>query len=337
MTASGIDGSDGSAPRRTRLFSPISLKERESFYLQLGTILDSGVPIRDGLNTLAARAAGRGGDTLRELAAAVEAGATLSHAMGLHPEAFDPYTRALVRTGELVGRLDENLREAALACRRTREARNRMLTGLLYPLVLLHAAIVIPNLVVLVTKGFPAYLWATIPAILILWGISIAMWIGHSLLRDTTVLAGLRLKIPVLRKIALARFARSLSALYEGGLPLDEAVRMAGASTGNAILASDFRATAAKLSAGASLTPSLPPGSVLPPMLRDMIATGERTGRLGETLSKAAEFFEEEAETTIERICRILPVVAYLLIAGYIAVVILGFYWAYISQILSLF
>ena len=89
--------------------------------------------------------------------------------------------------------------------------------------------------------------------------------------------------------------------------------------------------------AGASLTPSLPPGSVLPPMLRDMIATGERTGRLGETLSKAAEFFEEEAETTIERICRILPVVAYLLIAGYIAVVILGFYWAYISQILSLF
>jgi type II secretory pathway component PulF len=310
---------------------------RETLYFQLATMLDSGVPLREALFTLSEQYRGRAGAAFRRLADDVATGISLSDAMARQPESFDPLTVSMVHSGETVGRLDENLDGLAENLERTRRLVMRLVTGFIYPLLLLHAAILIPNLLVLVRSGLGPYLLACLPPLLILYSGAFALWFLHQIFRETSAYGGLLLSLPVVEKLVYARFARSLAILYQGGVPLAWAVEMAGAASGNGSVRGELDEVAIEVSAGAQLGEALRYSPRFPEMVLNMIRTGEHTGRLDATLRKVAEYYEQGAEATIERTARVLPVVAYLLVAGYIGYIVFTMWANVYGQVFSLF
>jgi len=299
-------------------------------------MIDSGVPIRESLYTLSGQYSGRAEKVFVKLADDVATGRPLGDAMALQPESFDPLTVAMVRSGESVGRLEENLDGLAENLERSRKLLMRLITGFVYPGLLLHAAIFIPNLLVLLQQGFWAYVVACVPPLLILYGVVIGLWFGHQLFRETTAYGGLLISLPVVEKIVYARFARSLAILYQGGVPLARAVEMAGAASGNGSVREELDEVAVEVSAGSQLGEALRYSPRFPEMVLNMIRTGETTGRLDATLRKVAQYYEDSADATIERTARLLPVFAYLMVAGYIAYIVFTMWGNVYGQVLRL-
>ncbi len=320
-----------------RIFAGAPSAKRETLYFQLATMIDSGVSIREALHTLSRQYTGRAGTAFRKLAADVDTGRSLGDAMALQPESFDPLTVAMVRSGETVGRLDENLDGLAENLQRSRRLKMRLVTGFIYPLLLLHAAVFIPNVVVLFSKGLMAYLLACLPILLVLYVVVFLLWFMHQLFRETSAYGGLLLSLPVVEKLVYARFARSLAILHQGGVPLASAVEMAGAASGNGSVREELDEVAVEVSAGTQLGEALRYSPRVPEMVLNMICTGEQTGRLDSTLRKVAEYFEDSADATIERTAKILPVLAYLLVAGYIGYIVFTMWAGVYSQVFELF
>ncbi len=319
-----------------RIFSGAPAAKRETLYFQLATMLDSGVAIREALHTLSGQYQGRAGSAFHRLADDVATGRSLGDAMSLQPESFDPLTIGMVRSGESVGRLDENLDGLAENLQRTRRLKMRLVTGFIYPLVLLHAAVLIPNVLVLLSDGLMAYVFACLPILLNHHHPVFVLWFLHQLFRETAAYGGLLLSLPVVEKLVYARFARSLAILYQGGVPLARAVEMAGEASGNGTVREELDEVAIVVSAGTQLGEALRYSPRVPEMVLSMIRTGEQTGRLDATLRKVAEYFEDSADATIERTAKILPVLAYLLVAGYIAYIVFTMWAGVYSQVFEM-
>ena len=152
----------------------------------------------------------------------------------------------------------------------------------------------------------------------------------HQVLKETKGYGEFRLGMlyfgGIVKKIALARFSRSLAALYDAGVPLDNAVLTAGDTCGNGAIAEEFQAVSKELKTGTSFSRALAKCRRIPPLVHSMVQTGEHTGSLETTLTKVAEYYEFEASTSIRRMCRVIPVVIYLMVAGWIAYLIISFY-----------
>lgn len=320
-----------------RIFRGAPASKRETLYFQLSTMIDSGVPIREALYTLTGQYRGRALRAFGKLADDVGTGRSLAEAMALQPESFDELTVGMVRSGESVGRLEENLGGLAENLERTRRMMTRLITGFVYPILLLHAAIFIPNVLVLFSKGLGAYVAACVPPLLILYAVVITLWFAHQLFRETSAYGGLLISLPVVEKVVYARFARSLAILHQGGVPLAKAVEMAGAASGNGSVREELDEVAVEVSAGSQLAEALRYSPRFPEMVLNMIRTGETTGRLDATLRKVAQYYEESAEATIERTARLLPVIAYLMVAGYIAYIVITMWGNVFGQVFKLF
>ncbi len=325
-------------PVRTmrRIFTGAPASRQETLFFQLATMVDSGVGIREALFTLSRQYRGRAGSVFSALANDVSAGGSLCEAMSRQPDSFNPVTLAMVETGEKVGRLEENLRQLADAFQRTRRLSMRLVTGFIYPILLLHAAILIPNLVVLFSHGLWGYVKACSFPLAAIYGTVITIWFLHQVFKETKAYGGLLLSLPVVEKLALARFARALATLYEGGLAMGQATELAGQASGNGIIREELEEAAVEIRGGIQLGAALEGSPYFPEMVRNMIETGEHTGRLEVTLRKVAEYYEDSADASIERTARILPVVLYLFVAGYIAYVVFSMWAGVYGQILSL-
>jgi type IV pilus assembly protein PilC len=320
-----------------RIFLGAPSAKRETLYFQLATMIDSGVPIRESMHTLSEQYSGRAGTAFSKLADDVSTGRPLGDAMALQPESFDPLTVAMVHSGETVGRLEENLDGLAENLQRARRLTMRLVTGFIYPILLLHAAILIPNLVILIKEGLWAYVLACVPILLILYATFLVIWFLHQLFRETSAYGGLLISLPVVEKIVYARFARSLAILYQGGMPMARAVELAGAASGNGTVREELDEVAIEVSAGKQLNEALSYSPRFPEMVLNMIRTGEQTGRLDVTLRKVAEYYEDSANATIERTAKILPVLAYLLVAGYIGYIVFTMWMGVYGEVLRSF
>ncbi len=213
---------------------------------------------------------------------------------------------------------------------RVREVKSRMTTALLYPVILLHLGVFIPNLVVLLTRGTLPYITACLSVLLPMYAVVAALWLLHRVLRETRAYAefvlGIFLFGTVAKKVALSRFAISLAALYDAGVPVDRAVETAGAATGNGALREVFAGISRRLRAGESLAAAFRSARHIPDLVRNMVETGETSGRLGESLRKVAEYYDHEATHAIRRMSRVIPLLIYLGIMGYLAWQIVDFY-----------
>ncbi|MHC4470220.1 MAG: type II secretion system F family protein [Planctomycetota bacterium] len=323
-----------------RIFSGVSKKTQEQFYFQLSTMLSSGVPIKQALTTLAEQHGGRKAAVFGGMSEGIAQGMFLSETMKRRPEVFDSLAQTLVKTGEMTGRLDENLARMGRYLERFRRVRSRMITALIYPLIILHAAVLIPNLLVLVKAGVMPYITTCAKTLIPLYLIVGFFWLVHQLLKVTRFYGEFLLSLfifgTVVKKTALARFSRSMASLYEGGVSFPKALEVAGEATGNGALREQFREVSQVVQTGVGLAEALEKVRHVPVLVKDMVRTGEHTGRLEETLRKVADYYEHEAETTVDRLARIIPVVLYLMIMGYIAWMIISFYLNYYGPLLNM-
>jgi len=332
----------------------VSSKDILAMTTQLGTALRAGLPLLNGLELIHEqqhKAAMR--EMLAELVKSVSSGQSLSEAMARHENTFSPLYLSMIRVGETGGMLDETTTQLAEILTRDEKIRTNMKNAAAYPIFVLGLGLVsvviiltsiLPKIIRTIGGGFAAL---PLPTKMLLrlsdftrglfttffgWVVIVLIVAGLYYLIKWTKSKGrfkwdsFKLKIPllgsVLRTIAVGRFARTLGALTKGGVTILEALSVVRDTLGNELLGREIDAVAEKVKAGESLAVPLDESGYFPPLLVQITSIGEQTGRLDELLLNAADTFDAEADSTINRFMAIFPAILILLLALVIGFII---------------
>ncbi|MBA7645501.1 Type II secretion system protein F [subsurface metagenome] len=332
----------------------VSSKDILAMTTQLGTALRAGLPLLNGLELIHEqqhKAAMR--EMLAELVKLVSSGQSLSEAMAKYENTFSPLYLSMIRVGETGGMLDETTTQLAEILSRDEKIKTNMKNAAAYPIFVLglglvsvviilttilpkiirtigggFAALPLPTKILLRISDFTRGLFTTVFG----WIVIILIVAGLYYLIKWTKSKGrikwdsFKLKIPllgsVLRTIAVGRFARTLGALTKGGVTILEALSVVRDTLGNELLGREIDAVAEKVKGGESLASPLDESGYFPPLLVQITSIGEQTGRLDELLLNAADTFDAEADSAINRFMAIFPAILILLLALVIGFII---------------
>ncbi|MDD5270149.1 MAG: type II secretion system F family protein [Candidatus Omnitrophica bacterium] len=297
------------------------------FSRQLATMVDAGIPLVGALDALQDQMEKEGfKNIVRKVRDQVEGGLSLSEALSKQPNVFSPFFINMVKAGESSGDLDEILDRVAIYMEKTIALIRKVKSSLIYPAVVIMMAIAITTfLIIFVVPTFKS-IFATIGVELplptqILIAISDIMrkWILLVIIamaafifilsrvikteRGALAWDSMMLKLPVLgvllRKVAVARFARTLSTLQKSGVSILTALEIVGKTSGNKVIEMAVIQTKLSIKEGESIAQPLAASKVFPPMVTRMISVGEQTGKLEEMLSKIADFYESEVDAAV--------------------------------------
>lgn len=305
----------------------IKLDDLVVFSRQLATMVDAGIPLVGALDALQEQMESRGfKNVVKRVRDNVEGGLSLSEALNKQPKVFSPFFINMVRAGESSGNLDEILDRVAIYMEKTIALIRKVKSSLIYPAVVVTMAILITTF--LIVKVVPTFesIFATIGVTLplptlILINIShmvrrymllviIALGLGIFAVSQAIKTEKGRLafdifllNIPVigklLRKVAIARFARTLSTLQKSGVSILTALEIVGKTSGNKVIEAAVMRTKMSIKEGESIAQPLTASKVFPPMVTRMISVGEQTGKLEEMLGKVADFYESEVDAAV--------------------------------------
>jgi len=343
---------------RARLFPGLSLLGRDEFLplvtRQLATLAGAGVPVATALQSLTAQADDPNTRrVLMEVHEAVRSGISLARAVEAHPEMFPELYASMVRAGEESGTLGLSLSRLADHLERQAGTRNRVRSALVYPLIMAGVAslvvvflltFVVPKIVgvfanlgralplptrilIGVADALAASWWALLILLAgaVLWTRRYLATPKGSRFRDSLVLS-----LPLVGRVAhlsaLSRFARTLSTMAAGGIPIDRALKIVAPVVGNVVIAERINAAAARVVEGSSLSEALRVHAEIPPTLVQMIAVGEESGKLDYLLDKMADAIDGEIEARLSRMLSLLePLIILLMgaVVGYIVISVL--------------
>jgi len=305
----------------------INLDELVVFSRQLATMVDAGIPLVGALDALQEQMESKVFKTIvKRVRDNVEGGLSLSEAMSKQPNVFSPFFINMVKAGESSGNLDEILDRVAIYMEKTIALIRKVKSSLIYPAVVVIMAILITTF--LIVKVVPTFesIFATIGVALplptlilinishivrryllvVVIGLALAIFAASQLTKtekgklafDTFLL-----RIPVigklLRKVAIARFARTLSTLQKSGVSILTALEIVGKTSGNKVIEAAVLQTKLSIKEGESIAQPLTASKVFPPMVTRMISVGEQTGKLEEMLGKVADFYESEVDAAV--------------------------------------
>jgi len=330
----------------------VSSKDVYAMTTQLSTAVRAGLPLLNCLELLRKQQRKAGMKRMFErLTKAVSGGQSLSEAMAEHKDAFSPLYLSMIRVGETGGILEQTSAQLAMVLGREEKVKANMKTASAYPIFLLvlgiaSAALIVtvmlPKILSTVDVGTAAMpmptrmLMSASHALRALftsvagWVVLVALAAGIFALRRWARTAGrlqwdaFRLKIPilgsVLRTIAVGRFARTLGALTKGGVTILEALAVVRDTLGNELLGREIDEVAERVKRGESLADPLEQSGHFPPLLIQIVAIGEQTGKLDDLLLNAADTFDTDADAAISRFMAIFPALLILVLA-----VVIGF------------
>ena len=307
------------------------------FTRQLSAMTSAGVPLLRSLSSLQQHAEDK---VLKKLLVTVikrvEAGDPFADALADHPKTFDDIYVNMVRAGEAAGILDDILKRLAYQQEKSAAIRRRIKSAMAYPIVLVVITVVaffglmlfvIPQIgQILVDLGGPnaklpaitlimlgistfitTYWWILIPAIS---GLIFAILKFIKTKKGKYLFDGLLLKIPAIRnivmKVAVARFARTFSALMGAGVAVLESLDVTSRAVGNALFEEGIREAAQEVKNGTSLASVIERNPLFPAIVAQMLTVGEETGQTDTVLVKVAEFYEEEVDLAIDGISSII-------------------------------
>jgi len=324
----------------------VGMRKRAAFYTQLARQLDAGIGVVRSLRTLA----GQGGSRRLAHAAAamadhVEAGNRLSAAFAQHPNVFPPNEVRMIEGLEHAGREPEAMLRIARLLDRLALARARVIAGMIYPAVMLWAAFCLLPLVLAYVFGGPEAATRALLGQLRALAIGVGAWLAlgmlfrsiprHSALRVATHAAAL--VVPLLgklfRRLALTRFADTFQALYVAGVTAPEAMSRAALACGNDFIGSRILRVAPLVADGALVSAALARSGVIPTLDLNLIEVGEQGGKLDAALAKFAQYEQEDLEIGIERLARILPTAAILLMVTILGAMVLAQWGAHFGAI----
>lgn len=317
----------GSGAVTGKLGKRVPVKNLSVFTRQFSVMIDAGLPLVECLGILGKQEPDpHFGQTILAVRNAVEGGSSLAEAMHQHPRVFDALYTSMVEAGEAGGVLDVTLKRLAGFIEKNVKLRSQVSSSMMYPAaVLVIAALVVAAILWFVIPTFSSLfdgLGAALPA-----PTRFVVWLSDSFVtilpillvsavaagfglqrfyvtsRGRRLIDGLLLKSPVLgtvlRKIAVARFCRTLSTLLGAGVPILEGLDITARTAGNAVIEDAVMTTRDAIESGQSVSAPLRATNVFPLMVTQMVYIGETTGALDAMLEKIAEFYEDEVDAAV--------------------------------------
>jgi type IV pilus assembly protein PilC len=312
----------------------ISQKEIAVFTRQFSVMIDAGLPLVQCLEILGSQQDNRVFQKiLFEVRQDIESGATLADSLRKHPKAFDDLYCNMVAAGETGGILDTILQRLSQYIEKIVKLRSAVRSAMVYPVAVITIAIGVVGII----------LWKVIPTFATLFAglgaqlplptritIALSQFIGawwwmifavigltifalnryHKTYNGRRVIDGALLKLPVLgnvlKKIAVARFCRTLGTLVSSGVPILEALEITAKTAGNAVVEDAIMETRKSIEQGKTIAEPLKATNVFPSMVVQMVAVGEQTGALETMLNKIADFYEDEVDEATANLLALL-------------------------------
>jgi type IV pilus assembly protein PilC len=314
------------APKKARAKAPPA-KNLAVFTRQFSVMIDAGLPLVQCLEILGNQEEDKNfGAVILQVRSDVEGGASLADAMKKHPKVFDALYSNMIAAGEAGGILDGILKRLAQYIEKAVKLKSQVKSAMIYPIaVVVIAAAVVSAIMIFVIPTFKSLfegLGAQLPLPTV-----IVMMISEYMVRFAPfyivggivaffafkryyatdggrhVVDGIVLKLPVLgpimRKIAVARFCRTLSTLIASGVPILDGLDITARTAGNVIVEDAIQTTRKSIERGETIAAPLKQTGVFPPMVVQMIGVGEATGALDTMLSKIADFYEDEVDAAV--------------------------------------
>ncbi len=304
-------------------------KDLAVFTRQFSVMIDAGLPLVQCLEILAGQQENKiFQKVLTATRGSVEGGATLSAAMRVHEKVFDPLFVNLVEAGETGGILDTILQRLASYIEKNVKLKRAVRSALVYPVAVLLVAggvitlllwkvvpifatlftglgvdLPLPTRIVIGLSNFVGSIFGLLIVILFV-GVSIALKVWYGTPTGRYTIDAILLKLPLvgilLRKIAVARFTRTLGTLISSGVPILEGLDITARTAGNAVIEKALMYVRKSLEQGKNLADPLKETDVFPGMVTQMIGVGEQTGAMDAMLQKIADFYEEEVDAAVK-------------------------------------
>ena len=337
-----------------KLGGGITRKEIAIFTRQFSVMIDAGLPLVQCLEILGSQQENRTFQKiLFRVRQDIEGGGTLAESLRKHPAAFDDLYCNMVAAGEAGGILDIILQRLSVYIEKIVKLRSAVRSAMIYPLAVIIIAVgvvwiilwkVIPTFATLfegLGASLPLPTRITIAASKFIgaWWWMIFIGIGltiyalvryHKTYRGRRVLDRIQLKIPVLgmvlKKIAVARFCRTLGTLVASGVPILEGLQITARTSGNAIVEDAIMATRKSVEEGKTIAEPLKASDVFPSMVVQMIAVGEQTGALETMLNKIADFYEDEVDEATANMLALLEPIMIMFLGVVIGGIVISMY-----------
>jgi type IV pilus assembly protein PilC len=342
------------SPKKGKLGKKVAAKNIAVFVRQFSVMIDAGLPLVQCLEILGNQEEDKNfAETILATRSDVESGASLADAMKKHPKVFDPLFTNMIAAGEAGGILDTILKRLATYIEKAVKLKGQVKSAMIYPI----AVIVIATLVVgvILWKVIPTFasLFAGLGAQLplptrivialsnflvdfmpfIVVGVVAIGWAFKSYYATTSGkynVDGITLKLPVLgllmRKIAVARFCRTLATLLSSGVPILDGLEITARTSGNSVVEEAILKTRKSIERGETISSPLKETGVFPAMVTQMIAVGETTGALDTMLAKIADFYEEEVDTAVAGLLTLLEPIMIAFLGGIVGGIVIAMY-----------
>jgi len=329
-------------------------KDMAIFTRQFSTMIDAGLPLVQCLYILSEQSDSK---NLRRVTAnvarTVQEGATLAESLRKHSRAFDDLYTNMVEVGETGGILDVVLQRLAVYIEKAASLKRKVKSALVYPCSIIGVALLViafmltfviptfaamfkemgaelplPTRVVLgLSSVVRSYLWALLLAGV---GAVFALRWYHRTENGRSVTDALLLKLPLfglmIRKVAVARFTRTLGTLLQSGVPILEALRITASTSGNTVVERAVRQCRVSVTEGKTLAEPLKMSGVFPSMVTQMVSVGEQTGALDAMLSKIADFYDDEVDTAVATLTALLEPIMIVILGGIVGGLVIAMY-----------
>ncbi len=343
-----------SLPILRHIFHRIKTKHIMTFTRQLATLIDAGLPIMRSLTILREQVESsifKG--KIRQMAVDIESGAALSDAMAKHPRQFDRLYINMVRAGEIGGVLEHVLNKIAEFLEKRESLKGKVKSAMMYPIVVMFLAtgivgfilvsiipkfegifdmlggeLPLPTRILIEASDVLIYrTWQPLIVIIIL----VVIYKQINKTRNGKYLFDrMKLKMPVFgelfRKIAITRFASTLSTLINAGVPILQALDIVRDSSGNEVITRSMEKIYQSVKDGESIHEPLSQEPVFPPLVVHMIAVGEETGAIDHMLTKVAEAYEREVDDTVNALTSILEPVLIVFLGVLVGGIVVALY-----------
>lgn len=339
----------------------VKAKELAVFTRQFSVMIDAGLPLVQCLEILSSQQENKAfARMLAGVRGSVEAGSSLANALRQHPKGFDDLYTNMVEAGESGGILDTILQRLSTYIEKAVKLKRSVQSAMIYPVAVvviaggvvalllwkvvpifttlfagLGVALPLPTRIVIALSHFVASFGPILLGLLVLIGLGIRWY--YRTPPGRMAIDALILKIPVLgplmRKIAVARFTRTLGTLITSGVPMLESMDITARTSGNAVVEKAIAQVRRAIEGGQTIVDPLRETGVFPNMVVQMIGVGEQTGALDSMLQKVADFYEDEVDAAVGDLLTALEPIIILFLGVVVGGVVISMYMPLFSLI----
>ena len=332
----------------------VNAKNLAVFTRQFSVMIDAGLPLVQCLDILGTQEEDKNfAGTILQTRMDVEGGASLADAMRKHPKTFDPLFTNMIAAGEAGGILDTILKRLATYIEKAVKLKGQVKSAMIYPVAViviaggvvgvilwkviptfaslfagLGAELPLPTRIVIAMSNGLVTFFLPIAVIF-----AIAAWLFRNYYQTHNgrrVVDGTMLKMPILgnilRKIAVARFCRTLATLISSGVPILDGLEITAKTSGNSVIEDAVMLTRKSIERGETISAPLKETAVFPAMVTQMIGVGEATGALDTMLAKIADFYEEEVDTAVAGLLTLLEPVMIAVLGVIVGGIVIAMY-----------